>query len=47
MYRYTFLFLAFFTLLICFFGCVAMSQDVAIESNEELEIRIYEVFGMN
>ncbi len=47
MYRYTFLFLAFFALLVHVFGCATMSQDVAIESNEELEIRIYEVFGMN
>jgi hypothetical protein len=47
MYRYAFLFLTFSTLLICFFSCSTMSQDVVIESNEESEIRIYEVFGMN
>jgi hypothetical protein len=47
MYRYTFLFLAFSILLICCISCSTMSQNVLIESNEESEIRIYEVFGMN
>ena len=45
MMRYVFLFL--FTMLFCGIGCNTASQSSAVESMEESETRVYEVFGMN
>lgn len=47
MLRYVFKLLALTILVVYGSGCATMYQDVSIESNEDYEIRIYEVFGMN
>ena len=47
MMRYMFLPLILFVLLFCGIGCNTAGQISAVESMEESETRVYEVFGMN
>ncbi len=47
MTRYMFLPLIFFVLLFCGIGCNTAGQSSAVESMEESETRVYEVFGMD
>ena len=47
MMRYVFFLLVFLTLFFCSVGCNSAEQDLVIESMEESETRVYEVFGMN
>ncbi len=47
MMRYVFFILVLSTLLFCSVGCNSAEQDLVIESMEESETRVYEVFGMN
>ncbi len=44
---YSVLHIVLFFLLICIIGCVATGSNIAKESYEDSEIRIYEVFGMD
>ncbi|MHC5076445.1 MAG: heavy-metal-associated domain-containing protein [Planctomycetota bacterium] len=45
--RYVLLLFVFWALLLCGIGCVTTGQGSAIESMEDSETRVYEVFGMN
>ena len=47
MMRYVFLPLILFVLLFCGIGCNAADKGLAVESMEESETQVYEVFGMN
>ena len=47
MTRYMFLPLILFVLLFCGISCNSAGQDLAVESMEESETRVYEVFGMD
>jgi copper chaperone CopZ len=47
MMRYVFFLLVLLTLFFCGVGCNSAEQDLVIESMEESETRVYEVFGMN
>ncbi len=47
MMRYVFFLLVLLTLFCCGVGCNSTEQDLVIESMEESETRVYEVFGMN
>jgi copper chaperone CopZ len=47
MMRHVFLLLVLLALFFCGFGCNSSEQDLVIESMEESETRVYEVFGMN
>ena len=47
MKRYVFFLLVLLTLFFGSAGCNSSEQDLVIESMEESETRVYEVFGMN
>ncbi len=47
MMRYVFFLLVLLTLFFCGVGCNTAGQISAVESMEESETRVYEVFGMN
>lgn len=47
MIRYAFLFSAFSALLVYGFGCATTGENVSHKSDEDSEVRIYEVFGMD
>ena len=47
MMRYVFFLLVLLTLFFSGVGCNSPEQDLVIESMEESETRVYEVFGMN
>ena len=47
MMRYVFLPLILFVLLFCGIGCNTTDKGLTVESMEESETQVYEVFGMN